>query len=77
MIFAGIRTEKSSINLKVRMGSLNNGYIKSDSLQNTNKESRVQLPHGEKEVVQSWSCNSKGNKRPANFLLKSVGAGST
>lgn len=77
VVFAGISTEKSSINLKVTMGSLNNGYIKPDSLESTNKEPRVQLPDGENEVVQSWSHNSKGNKRPANFLLKSVGAGST
>lgn len=48
VIFAMIRTEKSSINLKVRMGSLTNGHIKSDSLESTNKELRVQLPDGEK-----------------------------
>lgn len=30
------------------MGSLTSGHIKSDSLESTNKELRVQLPDGEK-----------------------------
>lgn len=37
VLFAGMKTEKSSINLRVRMESLNNEYIKSDSLENTSK----------------------------------------
>lgn len=77
VLFSWVRTEKSSEYLKMRMGSLNNGHIKSDSLEGTKKESRVQLPDGEKEVVQSCSRNSKGNRRPANCLLKSMRAGRT
>lgn len=69
VVFAGIKTEESSINLKVRMESLNREYIKSDSLENTSKV-KNSVARCCKGRFSELPYNNKGNKKPANFSLK-------